>query len=250
MRADPTEEKADLSLRPSVPQDAPVLADLFLAAREAAHPAMPLPVHSPVETHAWFGRLLDDASREVWVAERDGEAVGYLVLEGGWLEGLYVRPGHTGRGIGSVLLDLAKSLRPDGFGLWVFVSNEGARRFYQRHGLVELRRTDGTDNEERAPDIEMAWLGRQPVAALRRRIDAVDDELAVLLERRAALTARVQQLKDVPGHAGRDPEREAEIAERMAVLAPRLGGARMRRIMHAVISESLDAAEAGDTAEG
>jgi chorismate mutase len=89
----------------------------------------------------------------------------------------------------------------------------------------------------------MVWLGLDPLAALRARIDGVDDDLAELLDRRARLTALVQQHKAVPGHAGRDSSREAEIAERMATRAPRLGAARMGRIMHAVITESLDAAD-------
>lgn len=238
-----TGEEPDLTLRPAGPQDASALADLFVAAREAAYPAMPRSIHGPEEVHAWFGRVLGDDRHETWLAEHGADVVGYLVLAEGWLDSIYVRPDLTGRGIGAVLLDLAKSLRPGGFGLWVFESNEPARRFYRRHGLVELRRTDGADNEEREPDVEMAWLGADPVAALRRRIDAVDDELADLLDRRAALTARVQELKEVPGHAGRDPEREAEIAERMARRTPRLGPERVRRIMHAVITESLDASQ-------
>ncbi len=78
---------------------------------------------------------------------------------------------------------------------------------------------------------------------MRRRIDAVDDRLAALLAERAGLTARVQELKEVPGQAGRDPGREDEIVARMARIAPSLGEDRLRRIMAQVIAESLDAAE-------
>ncbi len=233
---------ASLTLRPGTPDDADALAELMTAARRAAVPRMPPPVHTAEEDRAWVGRQLA-GEREVWVAEAGDVLVGYLLLEPGWLHSLYVRPDLCGQGIGSFMLDFVKGLRPDGFALWVFESNEPARRFYRRHGLVEIRRTDGADNEEHAPDLEMAWLGDEPFSALRRRIDAVDDELADLLDRRAALTAHVQRLKEVPGHAGRDPEREAEIAARMAARAPRLGRDRVRRIMHTVISESLDAAE-------
>lgn len=236
------DEETDLVLRPAVPEDADPLADLFIAAREAAHPSMPRSVHTSGEIRAWFEQLLE-SSRETWVAERHAELVGYIVLDPEWLDSIYVRSDVTGEGIGTVLLDLAKSLRPDGFGLWVFQTNEGAQRFYRRHGLVEIRRTDGADNEEQAPDIELAWLGTDPVSALRRRIDAIDDELAGILDRRAVLSAIVQDLKEVPGQAGRDPRREAEIAGRMAEAAPNLGRERIQRIMHAVISESLDAAE-------
>ncbi|HEU4514446.1 MAG TPA: GNAT family N-acetyltransferase [Nocardioidaceae bacterium] len=235
-------DTASLSLRPGTPDDADALAELLTAARRAAVPMMPPPVHTAAEDRAWVGRQLA-GEREVWVAEGAGALVGYLILEPGWLHSLYVRPGLKGQGIGSFLLDFVKGLRPEGFALWVFESNEPARRFYRRHGLVEIRRTDGADNEERAPDVEMAWLGEEPFGALRRRIDAVDDELADLLDRRAALTAHVQRLKEVPGQAGRDPDREAEIATRMARRAPRLGRERVQRIMHAVITESLDAAE-------
>jgi hypothetical protein len=31
------------------------------------------------------------------------------------------------------------------------------QRFYERHGFVAARRTDGRDNEERAPDILYVW---------------------------------------------------------------------------------------------
>jgi chorismate mutase len=169
--------------------------------------------------------------------------VGVLLLEEDWVHSLYVAPDRTGEGIGTVLLDLAKSLRPRRLGLWVFETNEGARRFYARNGFVEVRRTDGSDNEEHQPDIEMAWPDPDSLEGLRGRIDRIDDRLARLLAERAEITARVQRVKPVPGHAGRDPDREDEIVARMARMAPALGEQRLRRVMHAVISESLDAAE-------
>ena len=218
----------DLSIRAGTSDDAPVLADLFIAARQAAYPEMPHSIHPPHEVHAWFRELFglergagNREDRETWVAEQDGDVVGYL------------------------LLDLAKSLRPGGFGLWVFESNVRAHRFYARHGLVEVERTDGSDNEEKAPDIKMVWPGA--VAELRNRIDAIDDRLAALLNERAGLTAQIQHRKPVAGHAGRDAERETEIVTRMAEVAPNLGPERIREIMHTVITVSLDAAEHPDS---
>lgn len=245
----------DLTLRPATGDDAAALAELFVSARAAAYPAMPPSIHTPEECGHWFREVLGleprttpmPAGRETWVAERDGDLVGYAVVDPSWLDSLYVRPDLTGGGLGAALLDLVKGLRPGGFGLWVFETNTRAQAFYRRHGLVVVRRTDGTDNEEHEPDLEMAWLGADAMAGVRRRIDDVDDRLAALLAERASLTAVVQRLKDVPGHAGRDPDREAEIVERMAGLAARQGGPLTReqlaRIMHVVISESLDAAD-------
>jgi chorismate mutase len=156
-----------------------------------------------------------------------------------------VLPERAGQGVGSALLDVVKSLLPRGFGLWVFLSNEPARRFYRRHGLVELETTDGSGNEEGAPDLRMVWEGEDPMAYLRSQIDDTDHELALVLARRAALTARIQEHKHVRGHAGRDPAREAEIVRRLARTAPALGEDGWARIVEAVITASLDAAERG-----
>jgi GNAT superfamily N-acetyltransferase len=111
------------------------------------------------------------ARREVWVAEAAiasapdtaapaadaAEVVAVMSLDEEWLDDLYVAPEHAGHGVGSALLQLAKALRPNGFDLWVFEVNAPARRFYERHGLVQLERTDGSGNDERAPDCRYGW---------------------------------------------------------------------------------------------
>jgi ribosomal protein S18 acetylase RimI-like enzyme len=148
---------ADLTVRPADADDAEALATLFTDAREAAYPSMPRPVHPPADVRRWFRSRVEDEDAEVWLAERDAVPVAVLLLEDSWLHSLYVAPGLTGQGIGTVLVDLAKSLRPGGIGLWVFESNQGAQRFYRRHGFSVVRRTDDSENEEKEPDIEMAW---------------------------------------------------------------------------------------------
>jgi chorismate mutase/GNAT superfamily N-acetyltransferase len=233
-------ETTDLVLRQAGPDDAEAIADLYTAARVAAVPQMPPALHTNAEDRAWMARQLASADHEAWVAELpDGRIVGYALLTPTWLDHLFVDPDRCGTGIGSVLLDLVRSLRPDGFSLWVFESNTGARRFYARHGLVELERTDGSGNEEKAPDVRMAWPGADPLAFFRGLIDEVDDQLGDLLARRAALTRAVQAHKQDPA---RDPEREQEIAAALARRAPALGQDRLARIVHAIITESLDAA--------
>ncbi len=158
-----------------------------------------------------------------------------------WLDDALRRvPELAGQGVGSALLDVVKSLRPRGFCLWVFESNTPASSFYARRGCVELERTDGSGNEERSPDLKLAWPGADPLAFFRGLIDEVDADLGDLLARRAALTAAVQPLKDDPE---RDPAREHAIAEAMAQRAPALGIERLTRIVHTIITESLDAAK-------
>jgi chorismate mutase/GNAT superfamily N-acetyltransferase len=229
----------DLLLRPAEPADAVAIADLYTAARVAAVPRMPPALHTNAEDRAWMAGQLARPDREGWVAERDSEILGYALLAPGWLDHLFVRADLTGQGVGSALLELAKTTRPDGFCLWVFESNTPAREFYRHRGLVELERTDGSGNEERAPDVRMAWPGSDPLRFLRGLIDDVDGQLGDLLARRAALTRAVQDQKP---DTSRDAEREQAIVDAMAARAPELGRDRLARIVHAIITESLDAA--------
>jgi GNAT superfamily N-acetyltransferase len=236
----------ELLLRPAGRDDLPGLAELYVRARAAAVPAMPPGIHPDAEVRAWVGGWDLDAW-DVWVAEADGRPQGYAVVAGDWLHSLFVAPDAAGQGVGGALLDLVKGLRPEGFCLWVFESNLPARAFYENRGLVPLERTDGSANEERAPDIRMAWPGADPLAFYRRLIDEVDEQLGDLLARRAALTRAVQPLKP---EGSRDRERERRIAEAMAVRAPALGTDRLARIVDVIVTESLDAAASmgGDAA--
>lgn len=227
---------SDLRLRPADESDAEAVAEVHLAARRSA--AMPPGVHTDAEVRAWLAtRVAED---ETWVAEVDGGVAGYARLTQTWLDDLYVAPSYAGQGLGSALLDVAKAQRPNGFCLWVFEMNHPARQFYARRGLVELERTDGEANEERVPDIRMAWPGQEPLGFYRRLIDEVDAQLGDLLARRAALTRAVQPHKADP--ETRDPAREHAIAEALAHRAPALGVDRIQRIVHTIITESLDAA--------
>ena len=232
----------DLVLRPATTDDAEQLTELYIPTRRAAEPGMPPQQHTGESVLAHTtGEIVE---KEVWVAESD-TLLGFATLDRAFLDALYVGPDHQGFGVGTALLDLAKARRPEGFALWVFAGNDRARGFYRRHGLVELEHTDGSGNEERSPDVRMAWPGDDPVAFLRRQIDEVDDELALVLARRYALTAAVQDFKRQPG--GRDAAREREIAgrmaQRMAAHAPGLDVDGIARIMEAVITESLAAHE-------
>lgn len=167
------------------------MGDLHVNSREANVGSMPPLVHPREMAQRWVRGRLEEGS-EGWVAEWEGRAVGYVVITGAWVDDLFLAPDATGQGIGAALLDVAKARRPDGFCLWVFVTNIGARRFYRRHGLVELETTDGSANEEHSPDIRMAWPGAEPLAFLRGLLDEVDGRLGDLLARRVALARAIE----------------------------------------------------------
>lgn len=144
------------SLRPAQPNDADAIADIHTAARCEAMPWLPV-LHTDAETREWVASIVLP-NQDVWVAEADGEVVGYVSLEGDELNDLYVRPGWQGQGIGGTMLAKAKSISPGELALWAFQRNTGARRFYERHGFALVELTDGTGNEEREPDARYRWV--------------------------------------------------------------------------------------------
>ncbi len=139
------------------------MADVYLRARHAAVPAIPPPAHPDQEVRAWLADTVLPR-QEVWMAEASPAvvAIAMMVLDRDWVEQLYVDPDWTGRGIGTRMIDLAKRLRPSGLQLWAFQSNVRAHRFYERHGFLAVERTDGTANEERAPDVRYVWRPAGP----------------------------------------------------------------------------------------
>ena len=138
------------------------LADAGQVARLQRHvmrvslPYLP-DLHTPEEDLRFFSERLFPEN-EVWVAEADGVVAGYVSVEGAELNDLYVRPGYQGRSIGTTLLEKAKEQSPGELTLWAFQRNDGARRFYERHGFEAIELTDGSDNEEREPDVRFRWI--------------------------------------------------------------------------------------------
>lgn len=154
------ESMTGIHVRPASVSDTDEITRLYIEARRAAEPIIPPSVHGADATRAWIGqRLASDGP--AFVAEVPDSApaqiVGFMVLDGPFVDQLYVRPGLTGRGIGAVLLSRAQALFPDGLFLWTFARNVRAQRFYERHGFRAVEWTDGSHNEERTPDVRMVW---------------------------------------------------------------------------------------------
>jgi ribosomal protein S18 acetylase RimI-like enzyme len=82
--------------------------------------------------------------------EVDGALAGAMTVSWPWLHGPYlellaVLPQAQGRGLGSALLQWLATQAAQSRNLWVVVSafNAGARRFYARHGFVEVGAVPG-----------------------------------------------------------------------------------------------------------
>ncbi|WP_152092854.1 MULTISPECIES: GNAT family N-acetyltransferase [Rhizobium] len=116
-------------------------------------------LHTPEEDVGfWSAVVFKDC--EIWGAEEEGgRLVGVIAFLEDWIDQLYVLPEAQGRGIGSRLLDIAKSAYPQ-LSLWTFQRNEPARRFYLKHGFFVVDESDGAGNEEKEPDVLYKWEAR------------------------------------------------------------------------------------------
>ena len=111
-------------------------------------------LHTPEEDRGFVREHLFQAC-ELWGAF-DPELVGFIAFQPGWVDQLYVLPGHQGRGVGAALLAPARAANAE-LRLWTFKRNHGARRFYESQGFVAIDETDGSANEEREPDVLYRW---------------------------------------------------------------------------------------------
>jgi GNAT superfamily N-acetyltransferase len=142
-------------------EDVDAIATLF---RRSYRTLEFLPIlHTPEEDREHFAGVVEN--QDVWVAEEDGDIVGFIALDGDLGRFFYVVPEAHGRGIGSALFEQAQQARPEGFGFWVFQANERARRFYERRGCVAVEFTEGGGNEEQQPDVRYEWRPISPAQA-------------------------------------------------------------------------------------
>jgi GNAT superfamily N-acetyltransferase len=147
---------SEIEIRRAAEDDADETAAVFSAALKSM-PFFPK-LHSNEEDRDFVRRFI--AEDEAWIALRDGRVIGLACIEGEQLAHLYVDPSFHNSGTGTALLNRVKAQRPNGFDLWTFQANTGARHFYECHGFSAVEFTDGSRNEEKLPDVRYAWPGR------------------------------------------------------------------------------------------
>jgi ribosomal protein S18 acetylase RimI-like enzyme len=139
-------------IRRATSDDTSAISDVFVRTRDEMTYLPRIPEH----VRPLLGGLFVERA-ELWVVHEEGRVVGFAGVSGSELTHLYIDPSAQDRGVGSALLDHVKGLCPDRLELWVFQENEGARRFYERHGFELVRLTDGAGNMEREPDALYEW---------------------------------------------------------------------------------------------
>jgi ribosomal protein S18 acetylase RimI-like enzyme len=143
------------TIRLALSADAARVAKVLLSSRRAFLPYAVI-AHPDDDVRDWVKNVLIP-SASVTVAQVDGSVVGVLATAeadgASWITQLYLAPAHVRLGIGTLLLRHALSSLQPPVRLYSFQQNTDARRFYERFGFKAIQFTDGSENEERCPDV-------------------------------------------------------------------------------------------------
>lgn len=114
--------------------------------------------HSFIRREYWqdcFGSVAEAIPlAEVYTALSDGEIIGFIGLDGGHIEGIFVDGKYRSKGVGKALIDFAKELYPK-LSLCVYEKNARAADFYKREGFLPVRKK--TDISTGETEILMRW---------------------------------------------------------------------------------------------
>ncbi|MDA9237652.1 GNAT family N-acetyltransferase [Planktomarina sp.] len=114
-----------------------------------------IPLVHNIEERADYGRWLLEHTSVTMIHNSSG-VVGFLALEKHIIQGLYIKKDFQGFGFGQAAIKFAQKQFEE-LQLWVFQSNIGAQKFYQRLGFQIVEKSDGEDNDYRLPDIFYCW---------------------------------------------------------------------------------------------
>jgi len=142
-----------LAMRPMLPTDVPLLAEIFRAAIEE----LTADDYSEAQQEAWASAADDEeafgaklAHELTLVATYDGAAVGFAALaDNRRIDMLYVHPAAAGQGAGAMLCDaLEKLAAARGAKKLSVDASDTARRFFEKRGFVAQQRNSVSIGDE------------------------------------------------------------------------------------------------------
>ena len=147
------EANPKLALRPYLPADAPLLAEIFRASIEE----LTADDYSEAQRGVWAAAADDEAAFGARLAQGltliatlGGSVVGFVSLKGAdHLDLLYVHPAVAGQGIGAMLCDAVERLAAArGTARLTVDASDTARGFFERRGYVAQRRNTVSCGDE------------------------------------------------------------------------------------------------------
>jgi ribosomal protein S18 acetylase RimI-like enzyme len=139
-----------------IESEARTVAELWHVTKKDAYRYLPLEQERTFEDDFKFFLEKLVPRCDVWVSEREGQLVGFLAIQGSYVDRLYVLPRFQRVGVGAALIKHAMELSPVGLELHTHQKNLVARSFYERYGFVATK-FGVSPAPESEPDVEYQW---------------------------------------------------------------------------------------------
>lgn len=128
---------ADVVVEAATPECVPKLAHIVTCCYRSSFSSILEPEALAARDIAFFERHFTERLSRLKVAKVNGEVVGFSLVTDAYLDMLFVQPGDSGKGVGTVLLDSAT--RTGLRSIECFRDNQPARQFYERRGWIVER---------------------------------------------------------------------------------------------------------------
>lgn len=143
-------------VRPGTPADVPRALEIWRAAVDATHGFLTAEDRAEID-----GMVAEQFLPHVplWLADREGEVLGFLVMDGEMIDALFVHPAVHGQGVGTLLLEHALSLAPNAI---VDASEQASNAlpFYEARGFVRTGRSEIDPQGRPYPLIHLRYGGQ------------------------------------------------------------------------------------------
>jgi len=143
-------------IRPYQEDDFEVVTQFWFDAMNVAMPGLAKRLGHTLEDAREFFRTAIAVEDRLWVYEMNDTPVGYLGMQGKFIDRLYVHPAYHRRGIGLALLAHARTISPKHLWLYTHAANSIARVFYEKNGFV-AENFGMSPPPESEPDVEYHW---------------------------------------------------------------------------------------------
>jgi ribosomal protein S18 acetylase RimI-like enzyme len=143
-------------IRPFRDEDEPAVVGVWHRSGQAAYRYLPTWQALTLERAGEVFRQVIRPRCSMWVGTRDGRVVGFLAMNGSYVDRMYVDPSEWRQGWGTRFVLLAKAMHPDGLELHTHQENHAARQLYEKHGFKAVE-FGVSPAPESAPDVEYHW---------------------------------------------------------------------------------------------
>lgn len=123
-------------IRKHTAKDLDAIINIWYNASTLAHPFLDV---SFVEKVKKDMREIYVPNSETWIYEEDNSLVGFISMLGNEIGGLFVLPNHHSKGIGTQLVNFARTLYRE-LEVEVFEKNMIGRSFYDKYGFKQMKK--------------------------------------------------------------------------------------------------------------